>query len=305
MPRSSATTSKPILGSAFSASWGGQFEQLKRFRTLLVVTLAALLMYFGWAGREGRNISAGEGLGYWLGVYGGTLMVLLLLYSVRKRFTFMRHFGPTRHWFKMHMSLGILGPVIILYHANFQVGSTNSKVALYCTLIVAASGIVGRYFYAQIHNGLYGSSSSLRQLVESVETSRQQKTHGPGLNAEVMGELAGLAQNVLVRSDTWQTSALSPIWLGLKTRKLYWQLRHRAYQDIDRFAAASAVGKQHRRRLRRTTSRYIAKRLAEIRKVAQFSFFKKLFSLWHVVHVPFFLMMVLSVLIHVLAVHMY
>jgi hypothetical protein len=310
MSRSSALTSDSIDASAPSAGGQGRYgrrllDWFTRMRATAGFGLAALLVYIGWVGRESRDISAGEGLGYWLGIIGGSLMLALLLYSVRKRIPLLRNLGATRHWFRMHMTLGIVGPLIILYHSNFQVGSINSQVALYCTLLVAASGIVGRYFYVQIHNGLYGTSASLRQLVRTVEASNQQMRKGPGLNQQIREQLASLAEDVLQRPETLGTSALAPVWLGFKTRWLYMKLVRVAYRNIDELAASSAVAKQHRTRLRRSTRHYLRKRLAEIRKVAQFGFFERLFSLWHIVHVPFFLMMVLSAIVHVLAVHMY
>jgi len=283
----------------------GWLQSLVRLRATLGFSLAAVLVYVGWTGREGRDIVAGEGLGYFLGIIGGTLMLALLLYSVRKRIPLLRNLGATKHWFRMHMMLGIVGPLIILYHSNFQVGSINSQVALYCTLLVAASGIVGRYFYAQIHNGLYGSSASLRELVRTVEASKQQVQKGPGLNREVRAQLAQLAEDVLRRPETLGNSALTPVWLGYRTRWLYWQLLSQSYRNIDAQAKDSPLLMHHRKRLRRATRQYLRRRLAEIRKVAQFGFFEKLFSLWHIIHVPFFIMMVLSALVHVLAVHMY
>jgi hypothetical protein len=109
----------------------------------------------------------------------------------------------------------------------------------------------------------------------------------------------------LRRPESLGVSALAPVWLGYKTRWLYLKMVREAYRNIDELAASSPVIKQHRPRLRRSTRRYLGKRLAEIRKVAQFAFFERLFSLWHIIHVPFFLMMVMSALVHVLAVHMY
>ncbi len=182
-----------------------------RVRTTVFFGLAALITYLGWIGRETREISAGDGVGYWLGIIGGTLMLALLLYSVRKRIPLLRNLGATRHWFRMHMTLGIVGPVIILYHSNFQVGSVNSQVALYCTLLVAASGVVGRYVYAKIHNGLYGSSSSLRELVRTVHESKGQSNQRPGLNAQVREQLARHAGNVLQYSESPGTSMLTPL----------------------------------------------------------------------------------------------
>jgi hypothetical protein len=278
---------------------------LERWRATVGFSLAALLVWVGWLGRADSPISAGEGIGYWLGVIGGTLMLALLLYSVRKRIPLLRHLGATRHWFRMHMTLGIVGPIIILFHSNFQLGSINSQVALFCTLLVAASGIVGRYFYVQIHNGLYGSSASLRQLIRTLGESDQKSHTGPGISRAIDEQLAALAETVLKRPETLGTSALSPVWLGFRTRRMYGRLKRDAYLHIDQQAENSPLLKQHRSRLRRATRHYLRNRLAEIRKVAQFSFYEKLFSLWHIVHVPFFLLMVLSALLHVVAVHMY
>ena len=43
------------------------------------------------------------------------------------------------------MGLGIIGPIFILYHCNFQLGAVNSNVALWSMLTVAGSGVVGRF----------------------------------------------------------------------------------------------------------------------------------------------------------------
>ena len=110
----------------------------------------------GWLLRDLHWINAEEGIGYWLGIIGGSVMLFLLLYPLRKRVRFLHMFGSTRQWFRLHMILGLVGPLMILYHCNFQLGSFNSKVALYCMLLVAGSGIIGKHFYAKIHNGLYG-----------------------------------------------------------------------------------------------------------------------------------------------------
>ncbi len=49
----------------------------------------------------------------------------------------------------------------------------------------------------------------------------------------------------------------------------------------------------------------IARHLAAVQRVAQFGVFERLFSIWHVLHVPLVYMMVLSAVAHVIAVHMY
>ncbi|KPK68427.1 MAG: hypothetical protein AMJ84_11200 [Acidithiobacillales bacterium SM23_46] len=41
------------------------------------------------------------------------------------------------------------------------------------------------------------------------------------------------------------------------------------------------------------------------RNAAQFQAYERMFSLWHVLHVPFVFMLVISGVVHVIAVHMY
>ena len=77
----------------------------------------------------------------------------------------MRVFGSIPYWFRIHMVLGIIGPVLILFHANFKFGSTNSNIALISMLLVAGSGIVGRYLYGKIHVGLFGRKSNIAEII--------------------------------------------------------------------------------------------------------------------------------------------
>jgi hypothetical protein len=58
-------------------------------------------------------------------------------------------------------------------------------------------------------------------------------------------------------------------------------------------------------KLQRASAAYIRRYIKQVGRVAQFTLFERLFSLWHVLHMPLFFMMVISALFHVLAVHMY
>ena len=123
----------------------------------------AILAWF-WAVRDYRYIQPESGMGYLLGIIGVSLMLILLLYPLRKRWRFMREWLDLKSWFRMHMLLGVLGPLCILLHSNFQLGSTNSSVALMAMLLVAGSGFIGRYFYGKFHYGLYGKQIALKQV---------------------------------------------------------------------------------------------------------------------------------------------
>ncbi len=132
------------------------------FRLFALLTMAAML--WAWWISGNRYLQAESGVGYALGIVGGSLMLILLLYPLRKRLRFMSGWLNLKSWFQLHMLLGVLGPLCILLHSNFRLGSTNSTVALVCMLLVAGSGLVGRYLYGKFHFGLYGQQVGLQQI---------------------------------------------------------------------------------------------------------------------------------------------
>ena len=278
---------------------------VKPISSAKVYLLLTLLIIAGYLLRDQGLITPESGPGYWMGIIGGLLMLALLLYPLRKRLRILHFLGPTKHWFRMHMAFGLVGPLLILYHCNFQLGSVNSKVALYCMLLVAGSGIIGRHFYARIHRGLYGKKTSLRELQTDLSVSLE-KSHG----------LATLMPNLVARLDAMAEElqgckVTQSIGIG---RSMRWTVTHRftqisllltARHELKRAARNSSVVARDYKRLSRTASKFIGDYMSLIGRVAQFSFYERLFALWHVLHLPIFLLMIVSALFHVLAVHMY
>jgi len=268
-------------------------------------TSLTVLISIGWLLRDKQWFNPEHGVGYWLGIAGGSMMLALLLYPLRKRIRILNLLGPTKYWFRLHMILGLAGPLLILYHCNFQLGSFNSQVAFYSMLLVAGSGIIGRHFYARIHRGLYGQKTNLREL-QSELTESVEKSHG----------LAKLMPQLISRLDTLSNELqgdriTQSLGIG---RSLRWTFTHHfvrlsllmtARQELKAAAAGSdAIARDYRRFSRRTSS-FIRDYTSLMGRVAQFSFYERLFALWHVFHLPIFFMMVLSAVFHILAVHMY
>ena len=131
---------------------------------LRAYALISVFLAAGWLLKDLNLITPEQGTGYWLGIVGGSLMLSLLLNPVRKKVRFLHRLGSTRRWFRMHMNLGLQGPLLILYHCNFQQGSFISRVARKSMLLVAISGIVGRQFDAAIHRDLYSRKHTLGEL---------------------------------------------------------------------------------------------------------------------------------------------
>jgi len=268
--------------------------------TVLYAAIAA-----GWMLRGHNFINPSNGVGYWLGIVGGSLMLFLLLYPAGKKSKLLARLGWTKHWFRIHMIFGLVGPLLILFHSNFRVHAMNSKVALYSMLAVAISGIVGRYIYARIHRGLYGKRMHIDNLRKEIADSM---THSRGIAAVLPGfvtELHEISAELLGDKYTRRVSV---------GRSLLWTIKHhyvraRLYFRINRELRARAVVSPaicgNYRELRTAAHHYMTKQVKLLRRVAQLSFYERLFSLWHLFHLPLFILLVISALVHVLAVHMF
>ena len=62
---------------------------------------------------------------------------------------------------------------------------------------------------------------------------------------------------------------------------------------------------EHRDRLEHIVDAYVRNHLHHVQRVASFVAYDRLFALWHKVHLPFFVLLTVSVVVHVAVVHIY
>ena len=270
---------------------------------LWIVVAGAL--YFGWSIRDEGYITAESGLGYALGIIGGSLMLLLLLYPLRKRLRSMRRWLHIRHWFRIHMIFGILGPVLVVLHSGFRMGSTNGSVALISMLIVAISGLMGRYFYTKIHHGLYGSRASFEELKLSSEVGMLRVGFMLDFSPALSKRVQSFHAAAMTPSANFFHGILRILLMGLWTRMVYLSISSRLNHALTLEAQRRGWSRKVRSEKGRTAKRHLAGYLATARKVVELNFYERLFSLWHVLHIPLFAMLVITGIGHVVAVHMY
>jgi hypothetical protein len=266
--------------------------------------LAALAIYAGWRLPLARWFSPERGIGYALGIVGGSAMLLLLVYPARKRMPRLAFIGSVKRWFQIHMVLGIAGPLCILYHSNFSLGATNSNAALFAMLVVSASGVVGRYFYTRIHAGLYGHRTTRAELQSAAEELRA-KVAGASFVPTLLAELEAADRRLAQRSPATLRVLLRPLTV---TARMWWErlrLTRRAVVELRETAARSRVVAERHAHFERAVRRYIARRLQATRQVVEFEAYEKLFSLWHVLHLPLFFLLLIAGVVHVVAVHVY
>ena len=277
----------------------------RRWGDGVIYLLFAALVGVAWQISRMGLIRPNDDMSYWIAVAGGLMMLALFTYPLRKYVGFMRGMGKVKWWFWLHLFLGIAGPWLILVHSTFRIGSLNAGVALFSMGIVVASGVVGRFIYVRVHRGLNGEMTSLaelRQRAGLVESDARSRLH---FAPEVEAALLAFEQRELKADASWATHLRQVAVLPLMQKLTYWRCVAELRRRLRRTAAEKgwpddALAKRERRS-RRLVERY----LDAVVRVAQYTAYERVFALWHVAHLPFVYLLVISAVVHVVAVHAY
>lgn len=259
------------------------------------------LLFIVWASaiyglaRSGLYTPSSD-VGYYLGLVGALMMLALLGYPLRKRLGWLSNAGRVSKWFSVHMVLGIAGPTLILLHCALQWRSLNAAIAFWCMVIVASSGLLGRYLYRHLHQGLYGRQLTLTEVRTDAATKigktkeilRVEGAEGLRATLEKF-----LRTSAVVETHGWKRP-LALAMLGLRAR--------RAQSRLIASAQSPRVGQSSPAQ---ASVDMAVDCIRAVQRSAQFLPYERLFSLWHVLHVPLVLLLVLSVIAHIIAVHMY
>jgi hypothetical protein len=124
---------------------------MARGRELILSLLAIVCitgLYLAVVAGSGIPVASGF-VGHMLGVLGFVLMLMTeLLYSLRMR-AIRRPRGSMRAWLQFHIFTGIVGAYLVILHSAWTFQGLAGVLTL-MTLIVVASGFVGRYIYTAV-----------------------------------------------------------------------------------------------------------------------------------------------------------
>lgn len=271
----------------------------------IVGLIAVALVVAGWLTNKSSGLTPGYGAGYWLGIAGALALLGVLIYPMRKHVRALQGFWTVSGWFTTHMLLGTFGPVIVLYHSGFKLGALNSNVALIAMLLVAASGVIGRFLYVKIHLGLHGRRAELAGMMH--EAAEMQLVLGGDLpqNSPTWARLLEL--EALAREPV---HGLFPaLWRSFSMSSKAALVRRKTSRQVRAFIRSQA---QHNRLTRRQyqdwqrlSRDHLEAYFTAVTRASSLILWERLFALWHLAHVPLFAVMVFSAIIHVVAVHYY
>jgi hypothetical protein len=222
-----------------------------------------------------------------LGIAGSSMLILLLLYSMRKRWGFLRRAGSLSNWLNIHIYFGVCGPLFIILHSTLKLNGLIS-VAFWSMIAVAISGILGRYLYLQIPRNITGTELSLQEVEELNQSLHRQLLQKFQLDDR---EIKSIEAKLVKGPDRERNAGLLLLDLiGGDLLNLFSGYRIRK-QLIRRFKLPAGNINELFRLIKQKAQ--INRRLILWNKIHQ------LFHYWHVFHKPFAVVMYIIMIIHI------
>jgi hypothetical protein len=185
------------------------------------------------------------------------------------------------------MLLCLFGPALVLFHTTFKFGGLVA-VSFWSMVAVVASGVIGRYLYVQIPKEISGNSLSIVDLQKEFTALGEAIKAGLATDGSILQKIDAIARppdspgsmNLL---DVLRFFVISDLTRRTKQRLLFQQLRRRTDDP-------AAI-----KRLRHLASR----RIVLGRRIVFLEQIQQLFHYWHVIHLPFSIVMFVILAIHV------
>ncbi len=224
-------------------------------------------------------------LGHGLGIMGSLFIIIgITTYMARKRFRSLSRLGLLKHWLEFHIFLCTLGPVLILFHTSFKFGGLVA-ISFWSMVAVFLSGIIGRYIYTQIPRSIEGRALSLNEV-------RGMKSDMAGIirNSYKLDEESynSIMESVKNRVGIYYKN---PIIVYLKNRAD----DRRSFKSVKAVIRRNQLPKNDYKKLLALVKDDITLN----RRIERLDTMQNLFKYWHVVHMPFALVMLIIMIIHV------
>ncbi len=222
------------------------------------------------------------------GYLGAGMMILMLLYSLRKRIRVLERIGSLQGMLHFHIFLGIMGPLLIVLHTSFKVQGLVA-VSFWSMVAVALSGFFGRYLYLQIPRNIQGSELSLQEL----DRLKNDKVIHLRTRFALEDTAVAKLESVTTRFATEFSGGALKATLLLLVNDLFRAFTRRRFtRNVMRAVPLP------RRELHEFT-RLAFERALLLRRVNLLSQIHQIFHYWHVIHKPFAIIMYLIMLVHI------
>lgn len=223
--------------------------------------------------------------GHGLGIVG-TLLILIGVFSyiARKRYKFLARMGRLKYWLEFHIFLCSVGPVMVLFHTAFKFGGIVS-IAFWSMVAVVASGVIGRFIYIQIPRSIEGRELSLQEIQTVKSNIEVNLKNTYGLNEA--------AYDAIMEATRINPRPAGSSLLGSMIGKYFEdQKTIRSVKQILRGNNLSGTDLKK-------VSDLVKSEISLNNRIDRLQTMQRLFKYWHVAHLPFALIMLIIMVIHV------
>jgi hypothetical protein len=223
--------------------------------------------------------------GHGLGIIG-TLLILIGVFGYigRKKKIFLPRVGVLKHWLEFHIFLCSVGPLLILFHTAFKFGGIVS-ISFWSMVAVVLSGIIGRFIYIQIPRTIQGRELSLGEIKEMKDTMSR--------SLSVKYELDEAMYTTLISATQKEIDFGNKGFLG---RVLERNSHNRSIRNTTRDILNKTNLTQ---KDKRGVMKLVGNEMTLNARISRLQTMQKLFKYWHVAHLPFALIMLVIMVIHV------
>ncbi|PKP53561.1 MAG: hypothetical protein CVT92_03740 [Bacteroidetes bacterium HGW-Bacteroidetes-1] len=228
------------------------------------------------------NLKPSGLIGHGLGIIGTLIIVIGVFgYMARKRYRSLRKIGLLKHWLEFHIFLCTLGPIMVLFHTSFKFGGVVA-ISFWSMVAVFLSGIIGRFIYIQIPRTIEGRELSLNEVREMKAVVGDSLPETLTLDTESYNRIVELTR---LNTDSGKKSGFFISY----------------FEDQKALRKVHEILKQHHlpKPQRRTIVRLVKGELALNHRIERLQTMQNLFKYWHVAHLPFALVMLVIMVIHV------
>ncbi len=266
--------------------------------TLVGINLLVLfwLIYQGWSyystpivdrffHEDHTNLKPSGPFGHGYGIVGSLLIIIGVFgYIARKKYRSLAHLGRLKHWLEFHIFLCTLGPMLVLFHTSFKFGGIVS-ISFWSMVLVVLSGIIGRFIYIQIPRTIEGRELSLSEAKEMKKNISDILRNSYNVDEKTIGILSSTSVSQEVnQSGNRFTRWINKYFTDLKTIK-----------ETKRFLEKSKLSKTESKQI----INLIKEEISLNNKIDRLLVMQSWFKHWHVIHLPFALIMLIIMVIHV------
>lgn len=226
--------------------------------------------------------------GHGMGILGSIMILLLFLYSARKRRVVGLRFGKMTNWLNVHIFFGIAGPILITLHTAMKFNGIVS-ISYFSMLAVMFSGVLGRYIYRQIPRSAAGDELTLEQIAAQDQEMTRILVDRFKLSPEALRQINQISGTQQVHTQS-NLAVLFGIFINdLKRPLLYRRLIR--YLRTQQLNVPPAVF--------RNIIQVAKQKSLLIRKRAFLGSINRIFHYWHVIHKPFAYVMIIIMFLHI------